>query len=399
MSNDNSASARAKRAQLEAQIAEEQQKLEDQYYDRSVQNRQDSLSKELENYQDEKNAEMEALDEYLENAELVVSDSLTTIQANTDTVYKTLTAMGEEYSLSITEALTSPWKEGEYAIQSFSEQFGISMSATIAELEELELKFNDIMSAIEHTGTESVGDVKDNAQEYTQAEYKAPSSGNSGGGSSSGGSSGSSNAGLVSSLSGNIKYGDKGTNVKKLQQALNALGYGNSGTKSTDGIFGKQTLSAVKKFQKDMGVSADGIVGPKTKEKFKLKGYAVGSISVRKDQLAILDELGDELQLVPGKNGRLAYVKKGTGIVPADLTERLMNLAMDPQGMLDQNRPSVGVSPEIHNTEINLNITYGDMVSIGEYNGNNLADIEKMVAKQFDKHTKDLNNALRKYVR
>ena len=76
-----------------------------------------------------------------------------------------------------------------------------------------------------------------------------------------------------------------------------------------------------------------------------------------------------------------------------------MNLAMDPQNMLDQNRPSIGVHPEIHNTEINLNITYGDMVSIGEYNGNNLEGLEKMVAKQFEKHTQQLNSALRKYVR
>ena len=72
---------------------------------------------------------------------------------------------------------------------------------------------------------------------------------------------------------------------------------------------------------------------------------------------------------------------------------------LDPSNVIDQNRPQIGVHPEIHNTEINLSITYGDMVSIGEYNGGDIKDLEKMVAKQFEKHTKDLNNAIRKYSR
>lgn len=396
LSGDNSASARAKRAQLEAELAEARAALEESYYERSVQNQQEALDKELENFQEAKDKEMEGWDEYLENTEQVVSDSLATIQDNTDTIYQTLTAMGQEYSLSITEALTSPWKEGEYAIQSFSEQFGITMSATVEELEALAAQFNAIMSGIEQAGGNAANTATSNATNYTSAEYKEPTSSNtsSGGGTSS--SNTSSTAGLVSGISGTISYGQTGDKVKKLQQALNALGY-NCG--NVDGKFGPKTLAAVKKFQKAMGISADGKVGPETKKKFKLKGYAVGSTGIDKDQLAILDELGDELQFVPGNNGRLAYVKKGTGIVPAGLTERLMNLAMDPQSMLDANRPQIGVHPEIHNTEINLSITYGDMVSIGEYNGANLGDLEKMVAKQFDKHTKDLNSALRKFTR
>lgn len=130
-----------------------------------------------------------------------------------------------------------------------------------------------------------------------------------------------------------------------------------------------------------------------------LQGYAKGSKSIDKDQLALLDELGEELQIVPNGNGRLDYVKKGTGIIPADMTERLMNLAMNPQDMLDRNRPTVGVSPEVHNTEINLNIQYGDMLKIENFKGDNPDEIAKIVAKQFEKHTKDLNSALRKYVR
>lgn len=409
LSGDDSASARAKRAQLEAELAEANANLEEAYYERSIQNQQNALDKELENFQDTKETEMEGWDEYLENTEQVVSDSLTTIQANTDVVYQTLSAMGEEYSLSITESLTSPWKEGEYAIQSFSEQFGISMSATVDELKDLELQFKEIMAEIEQAGKTAVSTVSDNANKYTEAEKKATTSSSSSSSSSSSNKSSSSSssstkksstAGLVSGISGNIKYGDKGSKVKNLQKALNALGYGNSGTSSVDGIFGSKTLSAVKKFQKAMGISADGIVGTNTKKKFKLKGYAVGSTGVDRDQLALIDELGEELVMHADGNGRLAFLSKGSAVVPHNISENIMELGqLDPQSILDANRPQIGVHPEIHNTEINLSITYGDMVSIGEYNGNNLVDLEKMVAKQFDKHTKDLNNALRKYTR
>ena len=148
-----------------------------------------------------------------------------------------------------------------------------------------------------------------------------------------------------------------------------------------------------------MGLTQDGKVGPKTKAKFKLKGYAVGSTGIDEDQWAILDELGDELQLVPGENGRLAYVKKGTGIVPADMTERLMDIAMDPQAMLDQNRPSVGLHPEIHNNQIVIDNSIGELIHIDKCDQSTLPDVEKIVNKALDKHMQNLNSSLRKFAR
>jgi TP901 family phage tail tape measure protein len=79
----------------------------------------------------------------------------------------------------------------------------------------------------------------------------------------------------VSAVGGTLKKGSRGEDVKKLQRALNALGY-NAG--SVDGVFGSNTYNAVKAFQKAMGISADGIVGKNTKAKFKTKGYKDGGI-------------------------------------------------------------------------------------------------------------------------
>jgi len=58
-----------------------------------------------------------------------------------------------------------------------------------------------------------------------------------------------------------LKKGSKGQDVVNLQNFLNKQGY-NAG--KADGIFGNQTLNAVKAYQRAKGLSADGIVGPKT---------------------------------------------------------------------------------------------------------------------------------------
>lgn len=57
------------------------------------------------------------------------------------------------------------------------------------------------------------------------------------------------------------RMGDRGDDVKKLQQALKIMGYYSG---SCDGVFGEQTETAVKKLQKAHGMSQDGIAGKVT---------------------------------------------------------------------------------------------------------------------------------------
>ena len=62
-----------------------------------------------------------------------------------------------------------------------------------------------------------------------------------------------------------IRRGNYGELVKQLQTKLQALGY-NLGICGVDGDFGTATEKAVKQFQKDHGLTQDGVVGPKTWE-------------------------------------------------------------------------------------------------------------------------------------
>lgn len=60
-----------------------------------------------------------------------------------------------------------------------------------------------------------------------------------------------------------LKSGSSGSDVKKLQQSLVDAGY-DVGSAGVDGIFGSATEAALKKYQQDNGLTADGIAGENT---------------------------------------------------------------------------------------------------------------------------------------
>ena len=57
------------------------------------------------------------------------------------------------------------------------------------------------------------------------------------------------------------KYGSRGNEVTQIQTKLKRWGYYNG---NVDGIYGTQTVNAVKYFQRKNGLSVDGIAGPAT---------------------------------------------------------------------------------------------------------------------------------------
>lgn len=65
----------------------------------------------------------------------------------------------------------------------------------------------------------------------------------------------------ISASALSLSLGSSGETVRQLQQALKDKGYDPG---EIDGIFGSRTKQAVLAFQKDNGLAADGIAGPKT---------------------------------------------------------------------------------------------------------------------------------------
>ncbi len=80
----------------------------------------------------------------------------------------------------------------------------------------------------------------------------------------------------------NIVKGDTPANIRIVQQRLSNLGYY---TYKVDGIWGSRTKSAVKRFQRDYGLVADGIVGKNTE---KALGVTLSGTTSSSNELNLL---------------------------------------------------------------------------------------------------------------
>lgn len=100
-----------------------------------------------------------------------------------------------------------------------------------------------------------------------------------------------------------LKMGDHGTSVSKLQQALKNKGYYKG---KVDGIYGATTKSAVKAYQRHLGIAADGKAGDKTQK--ALYGVKDKNNNIITGSAAINHISKSEAKKVPGpKNPKTLY--------------------------------------------------------------------------------------------
>lgn len=103
-----------------------------------------------------------------------------------------------------------------------------------------------------------------------------------------------------------LKLGNRGTEVKALQDSLNKIGF----TLVADGIFGKATENAVKTVQAGAGLVIDGIVGPKTSYAIRNAGDAHQDHLTESDLIDAANDLGVDLASVKAVN---QVESRGTG--------------------------------------------------------------------------------------
>ena len=144
-----------------------------------------------------------------------------------------------------------------------------------------------------------------------------PEPGSTASGSTSSSSSSSSKYPTVSSISeigsapGTSREGDSGSNVVKLQQALECLGYYDG---AIDGVYGEGTVSAVKQFQKKRNMKDDGIAGSSTiRVLFGSVGTSSSSSSSKTYETEVLDWFEDKVTNVIPKNARFTIKDVKTG--------------------------------------------------------------------------------------
>ena len=407
---DNSLSAMAKRKQLEAELAEAQYELQDTYYNRSIEDKQNALDTELEAFQTEKEAEIATLEEYLTNVEQVITDSLGLVRENASAIGQTLTDKATEYNLTVSDAVLSPWKDGALAIDEYTTKFGDSISSTVSQLDSQRSQWIEIKNAIDAASksaeqyaanaekfhsleTPSVKDINQENKNYAQATPSTTT---------------------TSSSSSNKNNNTANSNASSTAKTIKVGGKINAGSAQIYGYFGDKTGER-QYFRNDPIYTvleekdgylkvrhhklSSGVTG--FFKKSEVKAYAKGSLGVDKDQVALIDELGlEELVLHAGPDGRLQYLSKGSAVIPHNISENLMKLGqLNPQDILDRNRPAITPNKSIVNNEINISMNVAEVVHIDKVSNDTIPDLTKAVEKQMDSYMQKINGSLRRYTR
>ncbi|MDD3412003.1 MAG: peptidoglycan-binding domain-containing protein, partial [Eubacteriales bacterium] len=113
----------------------------------------------------------------------------------------------------------------------------------------------------------------------------------------------------IGSTPATSKEGDSGTKVTKLQQALTLLGYYSG---AIDGDYGAQTVTAVKKFQKNRGMNQDGVAGAST-IRVLFGSEAANTTSKKTYTTELLDWFADDVSSVIPKNASFTVKDVRTG--------------------------------------------------------------------------------------
>jgi chromosome segregation ATPase len=382
ISGDNSASAIAQKKKLQAELAQAKEELEELYYDHSVEKQQDALDKQLEDYQNNKQDEMDALDESLKNEDQIIQDSYATIAANTESLAQNLSDIADKYGITLSDSVTKPWLDGVDAIGTYQGQLDTSMSAFTGQLKLLKQELIDLQVEADKTANSIINATNSKKDKTESARYTPPTP---------------AQQPSPSPAPATPAPPSNGSSVTVKSSATHFSRDGGNGTRMQSWVPGS-TFTVYQVSGDEVLIGRNGGYTGWVKLS-DIEGYAKGSKAISKDQFAFLDELGEELQIVPDGAGRLSYVKKGTGIIPADLTERLMEWGqLDPSNVLEQSKPTVS-APHVINNNIELNLQVGEVVHIEHADNSSIPNIAKAVQDQMDNYMKNVNKKLYNRVR
>ena len=395
MAGDTTAATTAKRKQLEAELVEAQKALEESYYDHSMSARQEALDKEFSDFEEEKNEEIEKWEEWLTDVKTVVSQALEYVKSNTTTVLGTLTGLGEQYGLTMSDTLTNPWTTGQMAIDSYSDSFETAVSSFTSLLDGIVLHWQDVTAAAEAAARAQASALQ---AQYNSTANKVPST-----------------IPTTPSYQQTVNNTTKPTTPTSTskptttpQKAITVGGKINAGSAtiyadSYGGGGGKQyyrndpIYTVLQERNGYLLVRYHKLSSGYTGwfKKSDVKAYAKGLKKSGKDHVALLNELGPELQLAAGANGNLEYVKYGTSIIPADISAKLMNLALDPTSIFDEMKTDVK-APNIETKDFNYEFNFDSLLHVDNASNDSIPALQKMIRNEFNVMMKQVNNGLKR---
>jgi hypothetical protein len=194
--------------------------------------------------------------------------------------------------------------------------------------------------------------------------------------------------------------------LKMGNKTLSATGTSTVSEAQAKSIAKLNLMSQYEHYQKSQGVSESSYESSwlrswQNKITYKsLSKYAKGTVGTKRNGWAITDEsqFGEELVLVPGKDGNLSFMRKGTGVVPADMTEKLWELAQIPTSDL-MRKNITAIVPDITKNDIKNEFNFDSLVHVDHCDQNTLKDLEKMVDTKINDFSKQMNYSLKRFAR
>lgn len=430
LSGSTNAADIAERRRLEADLYGAREELDDTYYDHAKESQQNALDAEAEAYEESMNKFVEGLrtsletvtanmDEFLmgvtsmvtlnaetvlakyESTQLPLSTALTNPWEAAKTASNTysgdaLALMNEwtkdgglfaKFNTSGTTNLTSPWSAGKTAAQGFATSIQSTMSSV----------YTSISSNIQNSITE-LNKLKQKYAEINDTNIRVNTGG---GGSVTGGGS----AGIPQPTPTPPAQVDNRilSKYKLTASQVLALGYGPISLEKFEDLLRNYQIKysaiykqvantqAIERSLKKV-ISGQYITGP-----LAVRQYAKGTTGTDRDEWAIDSEpqFGDELVLVPGKDGNLSFMRKGTGVVPADLTANLMEWG---QFTPDSMNVGGGVNVNMINNAVNkpeFNLSFEALVKAERIDENTLPEVKKFVQQEINTLVKQMNYAIK----
>ena len=343
-----------------------------------------------------------------------------------------------DFSINANDLLQTPWQDGETAITSFENSVKTAMSNVVTDVTsnvanasaqlsalydqivETQRKINNV--TISSGGTTTVGG-KTAAQQKEEARVAVQNYIDSHG-----------------MLEGDKNRWGQDSAFLKLYQAYTALGGQLSDLKGkTETVKGNKILKVIGSTDKQIGVGSEAFVKSNTKTIGKIdyyhntsedvyyrldelkksnssrnpgyyipkgtkkyKYYAKGTLGTKRDEWAITDEswIGEEITLAAGRNGQLQYLKKGSAVMPSDISANLVEWGKLDPNMMNLTNPTANIN--MINNAVNkpeLNLTFDSLVHVDHCDEGTLKNLEKMVDTKINDFSKQLNYSIKKFAR
>ena len=391
MQNDTSASTVAKRKLLEQQLADARRDLEDTEREHSYNSQIEALDKELENYQNEKDAEIETLRQSLEDRETLIFNSMESVKQNSSIVGEEIKNMAEYHGITISDAIITSWQNGENAIASYGAVLSAGSSAFIGnimgvenEVYALQYQANataDSLAWMFATRADNlVGQLTDSY--YSEANLNAMT-----------------NA-LQDSLVGTL---ERGYDVSGITSALNSIAAAADNARRSIEAMNKtpynppEEVVVVKPNVSAHPTSGGG--GTHLNSSFMQK-YASGVHNLNEDELAWTQEYGQEMILSPTRNAVLTPLKQGDTVLTKAQTDAIYEWSklnpntFVPNGMRSMLSNASKIQPIANNSSPTLEFN-GTLMHIDKVDSTNIKQMESIANKAVDRLVNKMSDGIR----